>query len=188
MAGVNKDFQIEVLGAKQLRSRLDEAKLLKTPLRNYFNAVGKIVKHEAKKNTPDFTGKLKSQIKYKKVAQRGRLPSGVKVFSTTPYASYVHGYMDRNYKYKNLKYPQDKDRFDRTKPHWPPLAPLQKWADAKGIPVYLVAKSISEKGTPIVPFIKMGYEQSESKRKLALQAAAKSVELQWKRSRPAKLR
>jgi hypothetical protein len=34
----------------------------------------------------------------------------------------------------------------------------------------------------------MGYEQSESKRKLALQAAAKSVELQWKRSRPAKLR
>ena len=62
MAGVNKDFQIEVLGAKQLRSRLDEAKLLKTPLRNYFNAVGKIVKHQAKKNTPDFTGKLKSQI------------------------------------------------------------------------------------------------------------------------------
>ena len=48
-------------------------------------------------------------------------------------------------KYKNLKYPQDKDRFDRTKPHWPQLEPLQKWADAKGIPVYLVAKSISEK-------------------------------------------
>ena len=96
--------------------------------------------------------------------------------------------MDRNYKYKGLKYPQDKDRFDRTRPQWPPFRPLQKWADAKGIPVYLVAKSISEKGTAIVPFIKMGYEQSEDKRKLALQAAAKSVELQWKRSRPAKLR
>jgi hypothetical protein len=185
---VNKDFQIEVLGAKQLRARLDEGNLLKTPLRNYFNSIGKIVKQQAKTQAPEFTGKLKSQIKYKKTPQKGRLPSGVKVFVTTPYASYVHGSMNKNYKYKNLKYPQDKNNFDRTKPHWPPFQALQKWADAKGIPVYLVAKSISEKGTPIVPFIKMGYEQSKEKRKIALQLATKQVERQWKKSRPNKLK
>jgi len=185
---VTQPMQIEVLGAKQLRSRLDEKKLLYTPLRKYFNDVGKIIKKQAKTQTPEFTGKLKSQIKYKKIQDTGRIPGGIKVFVTTPYASYVHGSMDKNYKYRGLKYPQDKDKFSRTKPHWPPASALQKWADAKGIPVFLVQRSIAEKGTAIIPFIKMGYEQTEAQRKIALQQASKSVELMWKKSRPAKLR
>tara|TARA_R110000824_G_scaffold297909_2_gene486140 strand:+ start:6839 stop:7402 length:564 start_codon:yes stop_codon:yes gene_type:complete len=179
----NKDFEIEVLGARQLKKRLDAGNLLYIPLRKYFNETGKVVKAKAKQNTPEFSGKLKSQIKYKKVADRGRLPGGVRVFINTPYAPFVHGDMNKNYKYKGLKYPKDKDKFDRTKPHWPPLKALAPWANAKGIPVFLVAKAISEKGTAIVPFIKMGYEQSEKERKLALQLASKRVEAQWKKSR-----
>ena len=178
-----KNFEIEVLGALQLKSRLDAGKLLYHPLRKYFNDTGKVVKAKAKKNAPDFSGKLKSQIKYKKVADRGRLPGGVKVYINTSYAPYVHGDMNRDYKYKGLKYPNDKDKFDRTKPHWPPFKALAPWANAKGIPVFLVAKSISEKGTAIVPFIKMGYEQSLKERQIALQVASKRVEAQWKKSR-----
>ena len=183
-----QQFKVEVQGAIQLKKRLDEKKLLYKPLRNYFNVVGKIVKKQAKTQTPEFTGRLKSQIKYKRVRDKGRLPGGIKVFVTTPYASYVHGSMDKNYKYRGLKYPQDKDKFSRTKPHWPPASAIQKWADAKGIPVFLVQRSIAEKGTAIIPFIKMGYEQTEVQRKIALQQASKSVELMWKKSRPAKLR
>jgi len=179
----DKNFSIEVLGARQLKSRLEAGKLLYTPLRKYFNATGKIVKAKAKENTPEFSGKLKSQIKYKKVADRGRLPGGVKVFVNTPYARYVHGDMNKNYKYKGLSYPKDKDKFDRTKPHWPPFKALAKWADAKGIPLFLVAKSISENGTAIVPFIKMGYEQAEDQLKIELQLASKRVEREWKKSR-----
>ncbi len=179
----DKNFSIEVLGARQLKKRLDAENLLNTPLRKYFNATGKIVKAKAKENTPEFSGKLKSQIKYKKVADRGRLPGGVKVFVNTPYAPFVHGDMNKNFKYKGLSYPKDKDKFDRTKPHWPPFKALAKWADAKGIPVFLVAKSISEKGTAIVPFIKMGYEQAEDQLKIELELASKRVEAQWKKSR-----
>lgn len=34
-----------------------------------------------------------------------------------------------------------------TRPHWPPMSALQGWAERHGIPTFLVAKSIAEKGT-----------------------------------------
>ena len=179
----NTGFSVKVEGANKLKKRLDSKNLLYKPLRQYFNATGKSVKEYAKENTPTDTGKLKSQIKYKKVADRGRLPGGVKVYVTTPYASYVHGSMNKNFKYKGLRYPENKDSFNRTKPHWPPFKALTGWADRHGIPVYLVAKSISEKGTAIVPFLKMGYEQSKFDRKILLDLAMKKVENNWKMGR-----
>lgn len=179
----NTGFSVKVEGAHKLRKRLDSRNMLYKPLRDFYNATGKSVKKHAKENTPTDTGKLKSQIKYKKVADRGRLPGGVKVYVTTPYASYVHGSMDKNFKYKGLNYPSDKDKFNRTKPHWPPFRALTGWAERHDIPVYLVAKSISEKGTAIVPFLKMGYEQSKPDRQILLQLAMKKVENKWKMGR-----
>ena len=38
----NKDFEIEVLGARQLKKRLDAGNLLYIPLRKYFNETGKL--------------------------------------------------------------------------------------------------------------------------------------------------
>ena len=176
-------FEFKLEGADKLKKRLDLAGLAYVPLRKFFNDSGKQIKKKAKENTPDDTGKLKSQIKYKRVRDRGRLPGGVTVHVTTPYAKYVHGDMNKNYKYKGLRFPEDKGSFDRTRPHWPPFSALTGWADRKGIPVFLVARSIAEKGTAIVPFIKMGYEQSTDELNLLLLASLKKIERNWKKGR-----
>lgn len=39
-----------------------------------------------------------------------------------------------------------------TKPHWPPIKAIEKWANRKGIPPFLVARSIARKGTKANPF------------------------------------
>jgi hypothetical protein len=176
-------FQFKLEGADKLKKRLDLEGLAYKPLRRFFNATGKEIKKKAKENTPSDTGKLKSQIKYKKVRDKGRLPGGVKVFVTTPYAKYVHGAMDGDFEYKGLKFPEDKGSFDRTTPHWPPFSALTGWADRHGIPVFLVARSIAEKGTAIVPFIKMGYEQSEEEIGILLFKEMNKIEKNWKKSR-----
>lgn len=41
-----------------------------------------------------------------------------------------------------------------TSPHWPPIEAVTPWAERHGIEPFLVAKSISEKGTPAKPFFK----------------------------------
>lgn len=39
-----------------------------------------------------------------------------------------------------------------TKPHWPPIKPIEKWANRKGIPPFLVARAIARRGTKANPF------------------------------------
>ena len=39
-----------------------------------------------------------------------------------------------------------------TKPHWPPIKAIEKWANRKGIPPFLVARAIATKGTKANPF------------------------------------
>lgn len=39
-----------------------------------------------------------------------------------------------------------------TAPHWVPTEQLKPWADKKGIPVFLVQRSIAKKGTRAQPF------------------------------------
>ena len=48
---------------------------------------------------------------------------------------------------------------------------------------YAVALSIAEKGTPIVPFLKMGYRDSAPERKVLLSLAGKQIERQFKKGR-----
>lgn len=55
---------------------------------------------------------------------------------------------------------------DGTKPHWPPFQPngaLDRWAKAKGIPTFLVARAIARKGTKAQPFMDEAIEENESK-------------------------
>ena len=58
-------FEYKLEGAEKLKKRLDLSNLAYKPLRQFFNDSGKQIKKMAKENTPDDTGKLKSQIKYK---------------------------------------------------------------------------------------------------------------------------
>ena len=174
---------IAVKGLHDLRRRCDIEKLGFIPIRKFFNDVGKDVKAESKKVLDQYdkndTGKLRSSIKYKKTKMKGRLPGGVRIEATKPYASFVHGDIKKAFKgaYK------EKPKWSRTEPHWPPMRALSGWADRKGIPVFLVAKSISEKGTPIVPFLKIGYDNSEDKIEAHLLVCSNRIERNWKKSR-----
>ena len=48
-----------------------------------------------------------------------------------------------------------------------------------------IAWGISQKGTPIVPFLKMGYQNAKPVIEIALQVCANRIEKEWKKSRPA---
>lgn len=49
-----------------------------------------------------------------------------------------------------------------SKPHWPPYgdgSSIADWANLKGIPAFLVARSIARKGTKAHPFVKPTYDK-----------------------------
>ena len=177
-----KNYQFELQGLRQFKKRIKLENLSYQPVRKLFNEVGKIVKEESKgvldKYEKNDTGKLKSSIKYKRrTATVGRLPSGVTVWAGSKYAQYVHGDMNKRYAMQ--------EPFDRTKPHWPPVRALRGLASRKGLSPYAVAWGISQKGTPIVPFLKMGYQNAKPEIEIALQVCANRIEKEWKKSRPA---
>lgn len=47
-----------------------------------------------------------------------------------------------------------------TAPHFPPLDAITPWAIKKGIPPFLVARSIAKKGTKANPFLKRAIDKS----------------------------
>ncbi len=48
-----------------------------------------------------------------------------------------------------------------TAPHWPPIEAIEPWARRHGIPPFLVARSIAQKGTPARPFMQWAKEATE---------------------------
>ena len=171
----SQETSFKLIGATQLRKRLELRNLTLKPLRVYYNATGKVVAKQARKEAPKDTERLRAGIKPISLGTRGRIPAGVKIESTAPYSSYVHGYMDRNFR--------QTPPFDRTKPHFPPVSALVGWSQRKGLNPYVVALSIAKKGTPIVPFLKMGYNKSRQQRRLLLAMAHKDIERQYKKGR-----
>ncbi len=185
---VGNNFEFKVIGADRLRKRLKANNLLMTPLRTYFNGTGKVVKKYAKENTPEDTGALTSSIKYKKVQSKGALPKGIMVFSDKSYAKEVHGAINAKHKFKGLKFDKDYSRenraqFDRTSGRQVSAQKLKGWSERKGLNPHAVSKSIARQGTPIVPFLKMGYEQSLAERKVLLLEVTKKIERKYKRGR-----
>jgi hypothetical protein len=185
----NKDFEFKVIGADKLRKRIKANNLLALPLRNYFNATGKIVKKKAKENTPEDTGKLMASIKYtRRTATTGALPKGVKVYATAPYAKTVHGAITAKHKYKGLTLAKpysksNRAKFDRTPPRFVSAQKLKGWSERHDMNPHAVSAGIARDGTPIIPFLKMGYEQSEAERKILLKVATNQIERKWKSKR-----
>ena len=146
-----------------------------TPLRNYLNAYGKVVKEKSKIHAPVDTGALRRSIKYTRVKSQGRIPNKTKVFATAKHASFVHGNPEKRFKMS--------EPFNRTRPHFPPVKALTGWAKRHGMNPFVVANSIAQKGTPIVPFLKMGLRDAKPENKVLLQVATKQIERQFKKGR-----
>jgi len=175
---MSKNVDFKLIGAKQLEKRLKLHKLALKPLRNYYVGTAIVVIKQSKKHAPEFSGKMKNAITYKPLGTRGRLPAGITVFvdpMKAPYAKYVHGYMHQSFR-------QSKP-WDRTRPHFPPVSALVDWSSAKGLNPYAVAMGIAKRGTPIVPFLKIGYNKSRSARNILLAKVNKDITNEWKKSR-----
>ena len=169
------DIEFKITGAESLRKRLKANNLLMTPLRNYMNGAGKIIKEKSKEHAPVDTGALRRSIKYTRVKNTGRITNKVRIFASAPHASFVHGNPNKKFRMS--------EPFNRTRPHFPPVKALTGWAKRHGMNPYLVANSIAQKGTPIVPFLKMGFRDSAPERKVLLSVAGKQIERQFKKGR-----
>jgi hypothetical protein len=143
-------FDKRQLASLQAKIR-DAGTLAGPPVRRFFQQAGAEIERAAKNRAPRFTGDLQRSITHR--VDQGELPGFVVVGSNVSHAPFVHGFFDTT--------------ATRTKPHFPPVkgprgAALRAWAKAKGIPVYAVAWSIARKGTPLVPFLKLGFEASQA--------------------------
>ena len=168
-------MQFQFQGGRQLAKRLELNALAGVALRNFFSRYGQLIVTTAKQEAPRFSGDLRGSLTFRQVQGLGGLPEGIDVFSRSNYALYVHGFYDENFK---LKKP-----WSRTKPHFPPTKAIKPWADAKGIPVFLVQKAIAEKGTPIIPFFKIAIKKNEAEKRALLAGTGLKIEAQWNASR-----
>ena len=171
------DTRFEIKGVDKLKTRLDLANMSAKPIRNLMRTQGQIIRKQAQKETPKFSGSLSRSIHVQRIQTRGRLPQSVKIYSSRSYAKYVHGDEKISGKLKLTK------PYTRSKPHYPPIKKLKPWAEAKGLNAYAVQRSIGKKGTPLVPFFLIAEKKTRVKRASATRVAVKEIEREFKKGR-----
>ena len=171
------DTKFEIRGVEKLKDRLDLANMSAKPIRNLMRQQGQIIRKQAQKETPKFSGSLSRSIHVQRIQTRGRLPQSVKIYSSRSYAKYVHGDEKISGKLKLTK------PYTRSKPHYPPIKKLKPWAQAKGLNPYAVQRSIGKKGTPLVPFFLIAEKKTRIKRNAVTRNTAKEIEREFKKGR-----
>lgn len=66
-----------------------------------------------------------------------------------------------------------------TRPHWPPIGALTRWGRRHGIPAFLVARAIAQRGTKAQPFFRPAIERSMAAIQGFLSDAAHAIERRW---------
>lgn len=136
MARIN----VEIEGADRLKREF--RKKPKQVTREMHKALGRSaneIANDARRFAPANTGSLAGSIK-----TQTRGIAKYRVLVNSDYGLYVH---------------------EGTDPHFPPWqenTALADWANDKGIPPFLVAKSIAEHGTDAQPFLKESVEFNEN--------------------------
>lgn len=69
-----------------------------------------------------------------------------------------------------------------TKPHWVPRAALQRWADVKGIPVFLVQRAIARRGTKAEKAVERSVVASVGPVRRMVDRLAKDIGIQWEKN------
>lgn len=148
-------------------AKLNAAHLLDIPVHRAMLEWLEIVKMRAKARAPkDTEGLADSLSVYVGVSA---FPQAAGIKSNSRKFPFVHGIVTIPARPRH-----------RSAPHWPPPnQSLTAWADRHGIPVFLVAKSISEKGTPIIPFVSEAVDESLPELDMALARAANAVGKVW---------
>lgn len=132
---------VKVYGVEELIRKLAPGRLVGKPARSFLNRWAIATERQAKANAPvGVTGNLRRSLTHD--VDSGEFPTSARVGTNTTYAPYVH---------------------EGTRPHWPPIAAITPWARKKGIPPYLVARSIARKGTKAQPFLRDAADSTEGR-------------------------
>lgn len=149
-------IEIEIKGLKELQNRLNNYPIISAKhIQEAISfSVEDIHRNLRPPTTPvGVTGDLFRAVGRGKYI--GPLKGGIKI--NLDYGVYVH---------------------EGTRPHWPPYkegTPLGRWAKQKGINPYLVARSISRKGTKANPFFKKGIDKAQSNINLYFKKALQKI-------------
>lgn len=160
------DARIELIGAEELRRVMRDPEFVKGPATDFVRSVAFEVLGHAQENAPSNFGRLRNSLTVDLKSRTGEVSATVG--SNLMYAKPVeHG----------------------SKPHWPPLAPIELWVRRKlRVPAarsksvaFLVARKISRRGTPAQPFLGPALEQSRGFVNAAMGRLGREIEQNWGR-------
>lgn len=156
-------FRVQVTGLETLEKKLDSASLLTAPVKDALTDIGGTLEAKAKQEIPVDTGTGRRNITHK--VEGGNPPRAVRVGFSHRYLRFVHGDFD--------------ETKTRTRPHFPPIAPLRSWARRHGIPVFAVALGIARRGTPFVPFLTRAFQDKQDYIRNRFVRMAREIEGRW---------
>lgn len=142
-----------VEGLRELIAKLDRPEWAESPARKLLDTWRFYVEREAKGNSPVWRGHLRRSITSARTGTGLNLDA--EVGTNLDYAPYVHFGTD---------------------PHFPTLSEIGPWARSKGIDPYVVALSISQRGTKPQPFLTDAADAAQVRLPAWLTAAAQAIE------------
>lgn len=153
------DIRVQIEGLKELTDKMADPAFIAGPLHDFLERSASTVELNAKLRAPGDTGHLKASITHEVKETQAIIEAGVH------YAPYVEF---------------------GTRPHWPPLAALQPWAQRHGFPpgragAFLVARAIAKRGTKAREYMQQGLQDSLSAINSYLRMMAAEIEKDWGR-------
>lgn len=133
-------FSGQVRGVEELRAKLKQVQsdLKGQPMVQGMQEATLAVTGSARRYAPVDTGRLRASI----------MPS------VTSTGDSVRGVVGSNVKHAPF---QELG----TRPHWPPISALVRWAARHGISAYLVARAIARRGTKAIRYLERGFEENQ---------------------------
>lgn len=150
---------MKLTGDRALQRKLRDPEFVRGPLRQFLTRSVVLLEGEVKKETPVDTGRLRASITHKVEPFRAIVGTNV------TYAPHVEF---------------------GTKPHWPPLAAMQPWAQRHGFPAgrqgaFLVARAIARRGTRARRMFQKGVAASRPRIMQMWRRVGGQIQARWRR-------
>ena len=148
--------EIEIIGLDKLFEKMAPEKLLGRAMRQVWEDATQLGDRQVRQYTPTDTGRLGSS--WVRAISAEVVPLSASVGTIVTYAPFAE--------------------YD-TRPHWPPLGALAGWAQRHGIPEFLVARAISQKGTKGRHMLEKAVTDLKGQMNNLIDYAAAIIEREW---------
>jgi phage gpG-like protein len=161
------EARIELIGGEELKRLMRDSEFVRGPAQDFIRTAAFEVLAHAQQNAPVNSGRLRNSLTVDFRSRTGEVAATVG---------------------SNLVYAKPVEYGSR--PHFPPVAPLELWARRKlGVPArrarsvaFAVARKIARRGTPAQPYLGPALEQSKGAIEAALARLGADIERNWSRA------